>query len=383
MDDLFFIDTKGTATVRFSAPKETPAISQDTVQDYNDDLSDDMAQDYMDNLSEDGLEYLMSANTTFLTRDLGGHKSAHATRAAAAAAPADEASSSSDDFVVDDPFKFEDQLAELILDGSDAEDIDVDGFPYNIDLDMLAGPTTRSQTNGKRKPRGRQVDTEQQRGKQVDTVQKPAKDQGRTKGRQGRHKHKQKQSEPIGPSPGFDPRKVLKRLDTLVDTDELDSMWLQPMNKYERQIVHIFAREYKIKSKSQGSGTRRTPVLTPTANSCRPKNRRRINRVVLLFDEGGLVPEQWTGELPNDKPSGRGKGKNKDSSARTKAPRDTGASDGKMVAENAPEVGASNIGHQMLQQMGWTPGQGLGGDAKGRALPVDVMIRTGRRGLGT
>ncbi|KAJ1787470.1 hypothetical protein LPJ62_003339, partial [Coemansia sp. RSA 2167] len=103
MDDLFFIDTKGTATVRFSAPKETPAISQDTVQDYNDDLSDDMAQDYMDNLSEDGLEYLMSANTTFLTRDLGGHKSAHANRAAAAAAPADEGSSSSDDFVVDDP----------------------------------------------------------------------------------------------------------------------------------------------------------------------------------------------------------------------------------------------------------------------------------------
>ncbi|KAJ2565518.1 squalene synthetase-like protein, partial [Coemansia sp. RSA 1836] len=56
--------------------------------------------------------------------------------------------------------------------------------------------------------------------------------------------------------------------------------------------------------------------------------------------------------------------------------------DGKMVAENAPEVGSSNIGHKMLQQMGWQPGQGLGVKEEGRATPVDVMIRTERRGLG-
>lgn len=56
---------------------------------------------------------------------------------------------------------------------------------------------------------------------------------------------------------------------------------------------------------------------------------------------------------------------------------------GKMVAENAPEAGAGNVGHKMLTQMGWQPGQGLGAtEQQGISAPVYAMIRAGRRGLG-
>ncbi|KAJ2826882.1 squalene synthetase-like protein, partial [Coemansia sp. 'formosensis'] len=201
------------------------------------------------------------------------------------------------------------------------------------------------------------------------------------------------------PTPGFNPRTIIKRLDMLALADDMGSIWLQPMNKYERQVVHILAREYHIKSKSHGSGVKRTPVLTQTPNSCKPTNSRRINRVLMLHDQGGLIPEQWSGPAvhggswDNKGPkgskgkNGNGKGKGRQQGKGNRGGRGGDFKpqpqmDGKMVAENAPEVGSSNIGHKMLQQMGWQPGQGLGAKEEGRATPVDVMIRAGRRGLG-
>ncbi|KAJ2356948.1 squalene synthetase-like protein [Coemansia erecta] len=369
MDDLFFIDTKGSTS--------KPAKAATFVHEETYAISDDLADDYLENLSEDGLEYLLGAGaaTPFLSRDLGGHASSHGNHAPDT--PANPDSLPSDDLEVDDPFKYEDRLAELVLGGSDSDELDDDGFPCNMDMVELNRSKRNTRPKQRRKGYMQQAENTQS-----------FKDHDQAKGKNSRSRQKKKsakQNDHSGPSPGFDPRTVLRRLDTLIYSNELDSMWLQPMNKFERQIVHIFAREYKVKSKSQGSGVQRMPILTPTSSSCRPKNRRRINRLLMLFDEGGLVPEQWTGEQQTGTSAqkGRGRNKGKNKNGKEKAAHDTGASDGKMVAENAPEVGASNIGHKMLQQMGWTPGQGLGGDEKGRAQPVDVMIRTGRRGLGT
>ncbi|KAJ2464348.1 squalene synthetase-like protein, partial [Coemansia sp. RSA 2320] len=208
----------------------------------------------------------------------------------------------------------------------------------------------------------------------------------------GKHAHERPSRGGVdAPTSGFDPRTIIKRLDWLAQTEDVGSIWLQPLNKSERQIVHILAREYHVKSKSHGNGARRTPVLTQKPSSCKPTNSRRIRRVLMLYDEGGLIPEQWSGpSVPSGSSryngskaqrggkgkQGRGRGGNGGGSAQAPLP------DGKIVAENAPEVGASNIGHKMLQQMGWQPGQGLGVKEEGRATPVDVMIRAGRRGLG-
>ena len=42
----------------------------------------------------------------------------------------------------------------------------------------------------------------------------------------------------------------------------------------------------------------------------------------------------------------------------------------------------TNIGNRMLQQMGWSPGQGLGADSKGIKTPVMASQRPRRQGLG-
>ncbi|PIA15110.1 G-patch-domain-containing protein [Coemansia reversa NRRL 1564] len=213
---------------------------------------------------------------------------------------------------------------------------------------------------------------------------------GRGKDKQSRRQQQKKGKEAKtanneGPSPGFSPHTVLKRLDLLTHAGDLDSIWLQPMNKYERQIVHLLAREYKIKSKSHGNGLRRMPVLTATPNTRKPPNRKRINKILTLYDEDGLLPEQWLGVSGADNHAGERNGSGRKGGKRDKSGRgqaSTRNEHGKIVAEHAPEVGASNVGHRMLQQMGWTPGEGLGAGEKGRATPVDVMIRAGRRGLG-
>ncbi|KAJ2308770.1 squalene synthetase-like protein [Coemansia sp. RSA 2706] len=315
---------------------------------------EELAKDYMAHLSEEDLEYLVGpkgASGPFFSRDLGGRADSRGDRAPDGSEPV-----SSDGLEADDPFKYNDRLAEQILYGSDSEELDNDGFPCNLDMEQLEAPESSS----RHKPKSQN--------------NQAFKERDRTKNKRGRQRQKAKPAE-TGPSPGFDPRQVIKRLDSLVLSDELDSIWLQPMNKYERQIVHIFAREYNIKTKSQGSQARRMVILTPTPNSRRPKQSRVIKRVLLSFDDGSLVPEQWTGELqPESKRNGKGK---------KGAATNTGVRHGRMVAEDAPEVGSSNIGHKMLQQMGWTPGSGLGSQEKGRATPVDVMMRTGRGGLGS
>ncbi|XP_048212587.1 G patch domain-containing protein 2 isoform X2 [Perognathus longimembris pacificus] len=52
------------------------------------------------------------------------------------------------------------------------------------------------------------------------------------------------------------------------------------------------------------------------------------------------------------------------------------------VGENAQPILESNIGNRMLQNMGWTPGSGLGRDGKGISEPIQAMHRPKGLGLG-
>ncbi|GAB5583692.1 G patch domain-containing protein 2 isoform X1 [Prionailurus iriomotensis] len=54
----------------------------------------------------------------------------------------------------------------------------------------------------------------------------------------------------------------------------------------------------------------------------------------------------------------------------------------RFVGENAQPILESNIGNRMLQNMGWTPGSGLGRDGKGIAEPIQAMQRPKGLGLG-
>ena len=54
----------------------------------------------------------------------------------------------------------------------------------------------------------------------------------------------------------------------------------------------------------------------------------------------------------------------------------------KLVGANAPPIGEANIGNQILQNMGWTPGSGLGPDGNGMQDPLFAEVRPKVAGLG-
>ncbi|KAJ2697120.1 squalene synthetase-like protein [Coemansia sp. IMI 203386] len=352
----------------------------------NDDYADEALDDYIDNLDEKELALLLEGSVGdfngngngygYATRDIGGNNG-------------DPDAMLADQNEVEDPYEYDDEMAQMLLDASatgfdnsdsDEED-DEDGIPVDLDMESLPGPGKYPVPKSKKKGR---VHT--QGGQNIKDFK--ALDREKSKNSHAKQKNRNKDNVE-GPSAGFDPRTVIRRLDMLTQSDDLGSIWLQPMNKFERQIVHLLAREYNVKSKSHGNNDRRSPVLTLTSRSHRPDNRRRINRLLLLFDEGGLIPDHWTGPQGG---GGRrdgvvlgGKGGQGPKGKRKGADSQKGPAQmhGKMVAHNAPVVGDSNVGHKMLKQMGWQPGQGLGANEEGRSTPVEVMFRAGRRGLGS
>jgi len=46
-------------------------------------------------------------------------------------------------------------------------------------------------------------------------------------------------------------------------------------------------------------------------------------------------------------------------------------------------IADSNIGHKILQKLGWSKGQGLGSNNEGMSVPLSLTIRKKRSGLGT
>ncbi|KAJ1990938.1 squalene synthetase-like protein [Coemansia spiralis] len=356
-------------------------------QNNGDSEFDELVEDFIANLGENGIDDLLAVATQskFFSREIGGGLDYH--YKTLLDEPRDSDADSTDDglFEVDNPMEHDIDLVDEVFEGSD-EGLDTgaaafysnggydedDGFPCSMNLEGLPGPETHP--FGKKKHH-RHLDKAQNA--------KSFKEKDRAKSKHDRVKNKKNERETA--TPGFDPYTVLKRLDMLARAGDLESIWLQPMNRYERQIVHVLSREYKVKSKSHGTGNRRAPVLTATPSTCMPKNRRRIDKILLLFDNGGLIPEHLIGGggyLENSEGKSKGKKINSRPRRGESSNKSSDNAHGKMVAENAPEVSATNIGHKMLQQMGWQPGKGLGANEEGRATPVDVVIRGGRRGLG-
>ena len=53
-----------------------------------------------------------------------------------------------------------------------------------------------------------------------------------------------------------------------------------------------------------------------------------------------------------------------------------------MVGSLAEPIAETNIGNKMLQNMGWSPGSGLGADGSGMKTPIMATMRPRRQGLG-
>lgn len=145
------------------------------------------------------------------------------------------------------------------------------------------------------------------------------------------------------------------------------------MDKRDRKIVHEVASKFGLKSLSKGSGKKRFPVLQKTSKTIdfdddsfdkmRAKLARRFYpRMDRKAGGGGTV----------SRAHGRGSGIGEAFSYRN----------GEVVGGTAPEIGAENRGHAMLQKMGWKLGQQLGGNNKGILTPITHVVRSSRAGLG-
>ncbi|KAJ1948746.1 squalene synthetase-like protein [Linderina macrospora] len=363
-------DTREPYVNRYQPP---PRLSgrKDWIADAKDSIAD-----YVSNLGVEGISNLMKqtlAMSSFATRELGSASADVVLPTSAAASDGSGSDHPSDnEFDYDDPYAFDDDIADAVLQGSGVQThigSDSDGQPDDDDsevFEMLPNPDKQAKKAARQKQKYRES-VKRERQVQQTIV----------------NKHQVMYAKGDKPTAGFDPRTVVQRLESLARDADVDTIWLQPLNTFERRIVHILANEYNIKSNSKGSKTNRMPVLTRTAKTCRPKTMKRINKLLLLWDEGGLIPEYWSGgtraswdrTVPKAKKGNGRSGRGSGSGSAT--PRQN-----KMVGEGAPAVGEANIGHQMLKQMGWAPGQGLGAGEEGRATPVDVMIRSGRQGLG-
>ncbi|CAF0743132.1 unnamed protein product [Adineta steineri] len=45
-------------------------------------------------------------------------------------------------------------------------------------------------------------------------------------------------------------------------------------------------------------------------------------------------------------------------------------------------ISSANVGHQLLQKIGWTPGNGLGLNQNGIKSPISINFHQRRQGLG-
>ena len=146
------------------------------------------------------------------------------------------------------------------------------------------------------------------------------------------------------------------------------------MAQKERKMVHEIANVLKLKSKSNGVGTSRYPVLYRTSKTTQ-YDEDALGSIDALLSSRRFLPrlDRSKKGAPSGKVRGRGFAT-------------TGVSyrDGEIVGAAAPEIGQENRGRTMLEKMGWSTGTALGAlnNSRGIVSPVAQIVKTGKAGLG-
>jgi len=153
------------------------------------------------------------------------------------------------------------------------------------------------------------------------------------------------------------------------------------MLKNDRKEIHNLANLFNLKSKSQGVGMDRYPVLYKTArSSIFLDDEEAIDKLLLhgrrmkpKFGGVGSTPKWARGR--EGKSSGKRGGGGGNAGHKHQ--------DGDVVGVGAAEIGLENRGRVMLERMGWSTGSGLGAVGnKGIVAPVAAIVKTSRAGLG-
>ena len=153
-----------------------------------------------------------------------------------------------------------------------------------------------------------------------------------------------------------------------------DSLILTPTPAAVRALVYDLASKYNLQTKTRGKSKNKISTVFMTTTTHIPENGWTLVDSILEKAPSRLkVYKDWLGgrkkQLPEKKKMG--------APDATTVPKM-----GDVVGGKAKPIGDSNIGHQMLLKMGWSPGDTLGKSEQGLAEPIEVVVRSKRGGLG-
>ncbi|KAK4497385.1 hypothetical protein PRZ48_011836 [Zasmidium cellare] len=172
---------------------------------------------------------------------------------------------------------------------------------------------------------------------------------------------------------GMTLKQVHDELREFLRDEDMHQRSFPPMDKINRKSLHDVCTALNLKSKSQGAGKNRFPVIYKTSMTLEYSDDM-FGRVINASTRGFLTnakAKKMSRQVGNR--AGRGGGFSKAA---------TGLRDGEVVGAGAKELGSNNFGHRMMEKMGWTKGAGLGKDGEGRLHHVEQVMRTSKAGLG-
>ncbi|KAF2169670.1 hypothetical protein M409DRAFT_20085 [Zasmidium cellare ATCC 36951] len=172
---------------------------------------------------------------------------------------------------------------------------------------------------------------------------------------------------------GMTLKEVHNELREFLQDEDLHQRAFPPMDKINRKSLHEVCTALNLKSKSQGAGKNRFPIIYKTSMTLEYSDDM-FGRVLNASNHGFLTnakAKKMSKQL--GKRAGRGGGFSQAA---------TGLRDGEIVGAGAAEIGQNNFGHRMMEKMGWTKGAGLGKDGEGRLHHVEQVMRTSKAGLG-
>lgn len=156
---------------------------------------------------------------------------------------------------------------------------------------------------------------------------------------------------------------------------DCSSLALPPMSHQDRKLVHELANKLRLRSKSNGKGKDRFPILYKTSRTG-GFNAGALEGIFSRVSSGRCLPrkDKFQGDKSNGSRRRFGGGFSHAA---------VSYHDGEIVGAAAPELGQDNKGRAMLEKMGWSTGTALGAlNNKGIMKPVTHVVKTTKAGLG-
>lgn len=159
----------------------------------------------------------------------------------------------------------------------------------------------------------------------------------------------------------------------LKDEDEIFET--SPAAPEIRRYIHLLGNLYRLKTVSVGKGDDKRIIIQKTEYSGPASNTRQLEK---LIEQGNKAVKWCNKEFESKGKSKINRKVQKGSDSRNLSAK---PADGTVVGEKSAPIKEDNIGNQMLQKMGWTPGTGLGRDSTGIIDHIPAVIKTKRTGL--